>query len=155
MARVWLASGGDADAVVSLLIGFRDWWGRDEPSAESIERSVTLLLPDPDTDFLLTSVSEDAPAGGVCQLRYRHSVWTGTPDCALEDLFVREEFHRQGLGRVLVEAAVARARERGCARMELDVNEANPPAVALYEALGFSALADPPGGRRLLMRREL
>jgi ribosomal protein S18 acetylase RimI-like enzyme len=155
MARVWLASEADAGAVAELLVAFRDWWQRDDPSDASVERSAARLLADPDTDFLLASASPEGPAAGICQLRYRHSVWTGTPDCALEDLFVREEARRAGLARALVGSALARARERGCARIELDVNEANPPALALYEAMGFSAWSDPPGGRRLLMRRAL
>ena len=155
MARAWLASDEDTAAVTALFVAFRDWWKRDDPSAESIARSVALLLADPDTDFLLAAPSQGSPAGGVCQLRYRHSVWTGAPDCALEDLFVRTELQRRGLGRVLVEAAIGRARERGCPRMELDVNEAHSSAAALYEGFGFLAWSDPPGGRRLLMRREL
>ncbi len=155
MPHAWLASEDEAPAVTALFVAFREWWERDRPSTDSIERSVARLLADPDTDLLLAAPSEDAPAGAVCQLRYRHSVWTEAPDCALEDLFVRTELHRRGLGRALVEAAIGRARERGCARMELDVNEAHPAAVALYEGFGFSAWSDPPGGRRLLMRREL
>ena len=59
------------------------------------------------------------------------------------------------MGRALMEAAFERARERGCRRMELDVNEANPAALALYDSLGFSSWSDPPGGRNLLMRRRL
>ena len=141
--------------MAELLVAFRDWWERADPSAASIERSAARLLADPDTDFLLASASPEEPATGLCQLRYRHSVWTGAPDCALEDLFVREKARRAGLGRLLVDSALARARERGCVRIELDVNEANPPALRLYEAMGFSASSDPPGGRRLLMRRAL
>jgi GNAT superfamily N-acetyltransferase len=133
------------------MIRFRSWTQRDEPDDASFEASVRRLLTDPNTDFLLGG----EPAAGVCQLRYRFAVWTGTEDCCLEDLFVEEEARGTGVGRQLVEAALARARERGCARIELDANEANPVAVALYESLGFESWSDPPGGRNLLMRRRL
>jgi ribosomal protein S18 acetylase RimI-like enzyme len=132
------------------MIGFRDWWDRDEPSDEAFEAGVRGLLRDPNTDFLLAG---DPPVG-VCQLRYRPSLWTGA-DCWLEDIYVEEAARGSGLGRALVKAAFERARERGCARMELDVNEANAGALALYESLGFSSWSDPPGGRNLLMRRLL
>src|SRR5918998_3971848 len=110
------------------MIGFRNWWQRDEPGDAAFEAGVRRLLADPNTDFLLAG----DPAAGVCQLRYRFAVWTGTEDCTIEDLFVDPGARGSGLGRALVEAALERARERGCARMELDVNEANPAALALY-----------------------
>jgi ribosomal protein S18 acetylase RimI-like enzyme len=148
---VRLATEVDAADVARLMIGFRDWWRRSEPSDAAFEAGVRRLLRDPNTDFL---VAGDPPAG-VCQLRYRPSLWTESDDCWLEDIFVDAEARGTGMGRALVEAAFERARERGCARIELDVNEANPAALALYESLGFEARSDPPGGRNLLMRRRL
>jgi len=133
------------------MIGFRNWWQRDEPDDAAFEAGVRRLLGDPNTDFLLAG----APPAGVCQLRYRYAVWTASEDCLLEDIFVEAEARGTGLGKALVEAAFERARERGCARMELDVNEANAAALTLYESLGFEAWSDPPGGRNLLMRRRL
>ena len=111
------------------------------------------LVENGGAEFLLAG-ERGAPAG-VCQLRYRFGLWLGTPDCFLEDLFVREAARGRGLGRALAEAAIARARERGCRRIELDVNDANPAALALYEALGFSAWVERAGGRNLLMRLRL
>ena len=64
-------------------------------------------------------------------------MWTGADDCWMEDLFVRPEPQGRGLGRALVEAALQRARERGCLRVELDVDEDNRAARALYARLGF------------------
>ncbi len=149
--HVRLAGPEDAATVAGLLAQFRDWWGYSEPSDESMRRDVERLLADPSTDYLLGG---DPPAG-VVQLRYRYGVWLAAEDCLLEDLFVSEAARGTGLGRALGEAAVARARERGCRRIELDVNEANRPAAALYESLGFESFADPPGGRTLFMRRRL
>jgi ribosomal protein S18 acetylase RimI-like enzyme len=146
-----LATEEDADDVARLMIGFRNWWDRDEPDDAAFAAGVRRLLADPNTDFLLAG----DPAVGVCQLRYRFAVWTATEDCCLEDLFVTDEARGSGLGRQLVEAAFERARERGCARIELDTNERNAPALALYRSLGFESWADPPGGHSLLMRRRL
>jgi ribosomal protein S18 acetylase RimI-like enzyme len=148
---VRLATADDASEVARLMIGFRNWWQRDEPDDAAFEAGVRRLLSDPNTDFLLGG----EPAVAVCQLRYRFAVWTGSEDCCLEDIFVEPQARGSGLGRALAEAAVARARERGCARVELDVNEANPAALALYESLGFESWSDPPGGRNLLMRLRL
>ncbi len=44
-----------------------------------------------------------------------------------------------GLGRALAEACVERARLRGCARIQLDSNERNGAAAALYSSLGFES----------------
>jgi GNAT superfamily N-acetyltransferase len=144
-----LAASDDAALVAELMAEFRDWWGYEGPSEASLARSVPRLLEDGDTDFLL------AGTDGVCQLRYRYGLWLESEDCELEDLYVRESARGGGLGRALVEAAVERARERGCGRIQLDTNEGNTGARALYESLGFSAWAETPGGNNLLMRRRL
>jgi ribosomal protein S18 acetylase RimI-like enzyme len=133
------------------MSGFRDWQGRAAPDDATIADTVRRLLADPNTDFLLAG----DPAGGVCQLRYRLSVWTGTEDCCLEDLFVDAGARGSGLGRALVTAAVERARERGCARMDLDANEANAPALELYRSVGFGSWSEAAGGNDLFMRLRL
>jgi GNAT superfamily N-acetyltransferase len=151
--RVWVARDDQADAVAGLLAGFRDWWGYGAPDDEAIRRTVRELVGDARTDFLLAAAHRDAKPAGVCQLRYRLSVWTGVEDCWLEDLFVRSDAQRAGLGRALVEAAVDRARARGCRRMELDVNERNSGALDFYRALDFTTEPKPPGRTLFLARR--
>ncbi len=150
--RVWVAAADEAADVARLMGGFRDWWERDVPGDGALAAGVERLLDDPATEFLLAAPGESA-AAGVCQLRYRYGLWYDAPDCWLEDLYVEEEARRLGLGRALTEAAIGRASERGSRRIQLDVNERNPEALALYEELGFDSLQDPPGGRLLLMTR--
>lgn len=149
-ALVRLAGHDDVDALTRLFAGFRDWWGNSEPADGDIRRVVTELLDDPQTEFL---VAGDPPAG-LCQLRYRLSVWKGTEDCWLEDLYVEDAGRGEGLGKALVDAAISRAKARGCRRIELDVNEQNEPARALYRAAGFSETPKPPG-RTLFVSRSL
>ncbi len=142
-----LALADDAETVSALLIAFRDWWGSASPSDETFHTTVEKLIADPNTEFLLAG--ED----GVAQLRYRLSAWTGTEDCWLEDLYVRDSARGTGLGRALTEACIERARERGCRRIELDVNETNTTAIALYTSSGFSIEPKPPGRTLFLGRR--
>ena len=152
--RVWLAGEEDAESVAGLMAGFRDHMGRAEPADGEIRATVEALLRDQATEYLLAAADgQDAPAG-VCQLRYRLAIWTGADDCWLEDLFVASDARRSGLGRALVSAAFDRARARGCKRVELDVDEDNASALALYRALGFSTESKPPG-RNLLIGRKL
>lgn len=152
---VWRAEPHEAETVARLLVGFRDYYGRDWPSANAMLATVERLIEQPDVDYLLASPDDDAPPAAVCQLRYRLSVWTAAPDCWLEDLFVEEHTRGAGLGAALVEAAMARARERGCRRIELDTNEENTAALALYHRFGFSERAKGAGGRDLFLGAKL
>ena len=131
MIRV--ATPDDLDVVARLLTEFRDHEGRDWPPEDTIRAGVERLMARDDTEYLLGG---DPPAG-VVQLRYRWGVWCDAEDCNVEDVFVRAEARGSGLGRALVSAAIDRARERGCRRMELDTGEDNAPAQGLYRSLGF------------------
>jgi ribosomal protein S18 acetylase RimI-like enzyme len=151
--RVWLAGEEDVEAVTELIAAFRDWWDKDEPGDQAIREIVGALIGDPGTEFMLAA-PDGEPAAGVCQLRYRLSVWTGADDCWLEDLYVDARARRAGLGRALVSAALDRAEARGCRRVELDVNESNTEAIAFYRSLGFTTEPKPPG-RTLFVARRL
>jgi len=152
---VRLADMDDAEAVGALLVAFRDHLGLDWPSENAFLAGVDRLIEDRDTDFLLGFPDADSPPAGVVQLRFRHGLWRAGPDCLVEDVYVLEEARGSGLGRALMQAAFDRARERGARRMELDVNERNEAALALYESFGFSATANPYGARDLYMRIHL
>ncbi len=151
--RVWRAAPEEAGEVARLLVAFRDWQDRSEPGDASFRASVERLIVREDTEYLLGATGQDAPAAGVAQLRFRYGVWWAAEDCWLEDLYVDDAVRGAGLGRALVEATFARATERGCRRVELDVNTENPPALALYRSLGFET--GKLGGQDLLMRRPL
>ncbi|MFZ9669327.1 MAG: GNAT family N-acetyltransferase [Solirubrobacterales bacterium] len=130
-----IAGPSDRDAVVALIAAFRDYLERSTPTEEGIEKTVSTLLADPGTEFLLAG----EPEVGLAQVRYRPSVWTGTEDAWLEDVFVLEGARGDGVGRLLTEAAVRQAGKRGCGRIQLESNAANETAIKLYESIGFRA----------------
>src|SRR6195256_4518596 len=145
--RAWVAEPAEAEIVAGLLVEFRDHNGRDWPSPNSFLASVERLIEQLDTEFLLGTPHDDSPPAGGCQLRYRYSVWMAADDCWRQDLFGREAARGAGLGGALVSLALERARERGCRRVELDTNEANESALALYRRMGFSDRSKSPDAR--------
>jgi ribosomal protein S18 acetylase RimI-like enzyme len=154
-ARAWVAGSDEAEAVATLLVAFRDQMGSDWPSENAFLASVERLLEDRDTEFLLATPDDDSPPAGVLQLRFRLSVWRAAPDAWLEDLFVQDHARRAGVGDALVKLAIERAIERGAKRIELDANEDNTPALALYERHGFSSRSKLGPGRDLFLGRPL
>jgi GNAT superfamily N-acetyltransferase len=134
-----VAAPTDGPAVTRLVAGFRDFLGGTSPDNAGIEAAVSRLLDDRMTEFLLIG----SPEAGFAQSRFRLSVWTGTEDAWLEDLFVEPSARGRGYGRSLVEATIARARARGCDRIQLDCNRDNEAGIRLYESLGFRPVHNP------------
>src|SRR3954453_7126198 len=151
--QVTLARPEDAAEVARLIGGFRDYYGEQTPGDESIRAAVERLLTDPGTEFLLAG----DPPSGVAQIRFRHSLWTGGEDAWLEALFVPPDARRSGVGRALAEASVERARAPGCRPIQLDANERNEAALALYHSLGFESGSPArwDGGRNLYLSKRL
>lgn len=136
--RTWLANADELPLAAGLLGEFRDHYGRDRPTDADFLDSVERIAAAGSGEYLLGATGDDQ-AVGVIQLRYRWSIWTSSDDAWIEDVFVRASARHAGLGRALMELAMQRAQDRGCARVELDVDEANAPALKLYRDLGFSA----------------
>lgn len=154
-ARAWLAGLDEAETVAELLVAFRDHMGVDWPSDNAFLASVERLMEDADTDFLLAAPGAGAPPAGVLQLRFRFSVWKAAPDAWIEDVYVAPAARRAGLGDALVARAIERAAERGARRVELDCNEDNTGALALYDRHGFSARSKRSAGRDLFLGRAI
>jgi ribosomal protein S18 acetylase RimI-like enzyme len=154
-ARAWVAEPDEAEAVAALLVEFRDHTGQTWPSANAFLASVERLFEDPDAEFLLATTDDDSPPAGVLQLRFRFSVWRAAPDAWLEDLFVRADARRAGVGEALVALAIETAGARGAKRIELDTNEDNAAAIALYQRHGFSTRSKGGTGRDLFLGRPV
>ena len=83
---------------------------------------------------------------GVALLAYRLSVSAGGLFASVEDLYVRPEARRRGVGRALLQAADERCEERGISYVEAQVEVRE--AELFYAALGY----EPETGVRVLSR---
>ena len=61
----------------------------------------------------------------------------GAPSAIVEDVVVDPALQGQGIGRAMMDFAVARAREKRCYKMVLSSNAKRERAHAFYERLGF------------------
>jgi GNAT superfamily N-acetyltransferase len=72
---------------------------------------------------------------GVAVLAYRLSISAAGPFVSIEDLYVRPEERRQGVGRALLEAVEKRCTAHGVSYVEAQVEDEE--AAAFYTALGY------------------
>ncbi|NVK29156.1 MAG: GNAT family N-acetyltransferase [Flavobacteriia bacterium] len=79
----------------------------------------------------------DGRTVGMALFYERYSTWKG-PYIHLEDLIVEKVHRGHGLGRMLLEAIIATAAERGCKRLGWEVLDWNTPAVEFYQKIGAS-----------------
>jgi ribosomal protein S18 acetylase RimI-like enzyme len=109
----------------------------------SVESSPVPLWPE-ETDFFAARAPDDVlvadrdgTAVGYVGLGRPTPVASNRHVLQIAGLTVDPACQRQGLGRRLIEAAVAEATRRGARRLTLRVLGGNAPARALYESCGF------------------
>ena len=66
---------------------------------------------------------------------------SGLPWAVVENVVTDRRFQRQGIGRLMMEYAVSRAREAGCYKLQLSSSKTRDEAHRFYESLGFEASA--------------
>lgn len=64
------------------------------------------------------------------------STWSGGVGLYLEDLYVRPDARRHGLGRAMLKELASIAKSRHCRRMEWSVLDWNTPAQDFYKTIG-------------------
>lgn len=148
--RVRAARPRELDRLAALFVALLEHHAERAPrlgpgaAAEDEARAhLAARLRDPDGALL---VHEDAAgrADGLCVVRVLHrpSLFAETERGEVESLVVRPEARGGGAGRALGEAALAWLRERGLARVEVQVAVENPGARSFWEALGFGPAMD-------------
>jgi GNAT superfamily N-acetyltransferase len=79
---------------------------------------------------------------GFALFFHNYSTFLGQKGLYLEDLFVAPEHRGRGYGEQLLAHLAARARERGCGRLEWCVLDWNEPAIGFYQKLGAVPMSD-------------
>lgn len=142
----------DAEAIGRLLHDFNTEFEEPTPGAEALAERLRGLTSGGETAVLLAGDGPD----GLAVLRFRPSIWSAALECYLAELYVVPDRRGRGLGRALMEEAIALARDEGADHMDLGTSEDDAAARALYESLGFSNReGGPEGPLNYFYEREL
>jgi len=119
------ATPADEDAVLALFEELFDPPGR-RPRGYTRERGILLAVAEGGAMIGLASVYVDLES-----IRFGRRCW-------LEDLVVTARRRSQGIGRRLLDASTAWARERGCTHLELNSAVTRTDAHRFYLASGMT-----------------
>jgi GNAT superfamily N-acetyltransferase len=150
------ATAADLPAIVRLLA--EDPLGaRRERYAEPLPASYAAAFDAIDRDpnqELCVVCSQDAVVG-VLQITFiPYLTYQGGWRALIEGVRIAAPMRSRGLGRMMFEWAIGRARARGCHMVQLTSDKSRPDAIRFYQALGFVAshegmklMLDAPPGR--------
>jgi GNAT superfamily N-acetyltransferase len=156
VVQVDLANADHQRDTVELLNAYAmDPMGDGRPLSEAVRRDLVPGLQRHPTTMVFLAYQGAAPVGlAVCFLGF--STLAARPLVNISDYFVLPAQRGAGVGRKLLAAVERRARELGCCKLTLEVQENNTRAKRVYAAAGFSqAVYVPEAGGSLSMSKRL
>ena len=123
------AQNGDATALATLNREFNDQARTPDEIAASLRSGLH------SERVLAVEVGGDV-VGFAC-VQFLYSMCYAAPWAELTELYVRQGYRRQGIGRALVHEAERCARENGATEIVVRTGERNVAGQALYEAQGY------------------
>ncbi len=125
----------DLDDVVPLFDGYRQFYGRHSDLAGA--RKFLGERIEHDESVIYLAYTGPREAAGFTQLYPSFSSVSLKPLWILNDLFVRSDVRRGGVGRALLERARQHAVETGAKGLVLSTGVTNQAAQTLYESCGW------------------
>lgn len=144
--EIRFGAGKDAAAIARLLHDFNSEYSEPTPGVRQLTGIVRAMFEASEITVLLAGEGPD----GLAVLRFRTAIWTGEPEAHLQELYVAPELRGNGIGRALLEAAMAAAREAGATGIDLNTGETDTAARALYLSAGFTNREGSPDGPSML-----
>ncbi|MCX7627817.1 MAG: GNAT family N-acetyltransferase [Methylophilaceae bacterium] len=137
MFKIRTATSTDIPAMSALLDGLFSIEQDFQPNGEKQMKALKMLLLQPDRACLLVACDHDGDVIGMVSAQLVISTAEGGPSAWIEDMVVRKEYRGQGIGRKLLEQALAWASKKGATRAQLLVDLDNEPALGYYRHLGW------------------
>ena len=144
------------NAVLELIDAYAsDSMGNGKPLSAEVRRDLIPGLKQHPTTVIFLAYQADKAIGiAVCFLGF--STFVARPLINIHDLAVLPAHRGQGIGHRLLEAVERKARDLGCCKLTLEVQENNHRARRVYEAAGFAqAVYEEAAGGSLFLSKPL
>jgi ribosomal protein S18 acetylase RimI-like enzyme len=136
-ATFWDIGESDLPAIIPLLAELIA--ALENPSGFDLDLAMEncrAMLGRPDHHLLAARIGR-TPCGFL-HLTTRQSILHDRPTGLIDELVVAREFGGQGIGRLLMDAALVRCQELGCCEVEVSTERSNRQAQKFYRKCGFS-----------------
>jgi GNAT superfamily N-acetyltransferase len=100
-------------------------------------QGLRMLILSPETGIIKVARDANGLAIGMVSAQLVISTAQGTHSAWLEDMIIHEKHRGQGLGKALLNEALAWVKQKGATRAQLLVDIENEPAVGYYKHLGW------------------
>jgi GNAT superfamily N-acetyltransferase len=134
--RFEAATSKDLPQLVELLGQLFEQEAEFTPDAAKQETALKLILADPKIGKLYVARDGNRVVA-MASMLFTVSTAEGGKAALFEDLVVRPEYRKQGIGARLLEYVIAQARAEGVLRLTLLTDMQNERAQVLYRKLGF------------------
>lgn len=124
----------EVDLVINLFDQYRVFYKK-ESDMELARKFLTERLTNTES-IIYAAMDGDTPTG-FTQLYPKYSSARAVRNWILNDLFVTPGYRKQGVGSMLIKAAMDFAREHEAIFVQLETAVDNYTAQALYESIGF------------------
>jgi GNAT superfamily N-acetyltransferase len=133
------ATPADVDAIRQLIVELAIYEREPDAVVATVaDIQVTLFGKDP---VAYCHVAElDGQIVGIAIWFLNYSTWLGKAGLYLEDLFVKPEFRKRGIGLELMKTLARICIERGYERFQWWVLDWNEPSINFYKSIGAEAM---------------
>ncbi len=134
------AQPADVPLILSLIMELAAFEELAHEVQATPERLHAALFGDGAVAHAIVARTTDGTPAGFALYFFNFSTFVGKPGLYLEDLYVRPDYRKRGLGRRLLAHLAKIAIDRDCGRMEWSVLNWNEMALRVYRAIAAQPL---------------
>ena len=141
MVRIRPAEAADVPLILSLISELAEY----EREPQAVRATEATLLRDgfgPQPRFQCAIAEWEGKPAGFALYFYNYSTWEGRPGIYLEDLYVKPQFRKRGIGRSFFSWLARLAVKEDLGRIVWQVLDWNQSAIDFYKTLGAAHLPE-------------